>query len=139
MQVVFDMTENIAITWRRIPERYRMEGSVCKTCDTKYFPPRKFCMACRRKGKIEMFKFSGNGKIFTFSEVFVPPAGYELEAPYVLAIIDLDEGAQITGQVVGVHGNDVKIGDRVEMMLRRILDDGEEGLIHYGYKFRLVK
>lgn len=133
------MTENIAITWRRIPERYRLEGTQCATCKKKYFPPRKFCMQCRRKGKIESFRFSGNGKVFSFSEVFVPPAGYELEAPYVLAIIELEEGARVTGQIVGVSDADVKIGDKVEMILRKILDEGEEGLIHYGYKFRLVK
>lgn len=96
-------------------------------------------MQCRRKGKIESFRFSGNGKVFSFSEVFVPPAGYELEAPYVLAIIELEEGARVTGQIVGVSDADVKIGDKVEMILRKILDEGEEGLIHYGYKFRLVK
>ena len=133
------MPETIAITWRRIPERCRMEGAQCLTCEQKFFPPRKFCPTCRRKGKIEGFRFSGNGTIFTFSEVFVPPAGYELEAPYLLAIIELDEGARITGQVVGVSDADVKIGDRVEMIFRKILEDGPEGLIHYGYKFRLVK
>ena len=135
------MAENIAITWRRIPERYRMEGSCCNTCSAKFFPPRKFCPSCRRKGKIESFKFSGKGRIHTFSEVHVPPSGYELEAPYVLAIIELEEGggAMVTGQVVGISDADVKIGDNVEMIFRKILDDGQEGLLHYGYKFRLSK
>ena len=34
---------------------------------------------------------------------------------------------------------DVKIGDPVEVVFRKIQEDGEEGLIHYGFKFRLVK
>ena len=34
---------------------------------------------------------------------------------------------------------DVKIGDCVEMVFRKIMEDSDEGLIHYGYKFRLTR
>jgi len=79
------------------------------------------------------------GKIYSFTEVTAGPAGFELEVPYVLAIIELSEGPRLTAQVVGVGEKDVKIGDSVEMIFRRIMEDSEEGLIHYGYKFRLLK
>lgn len=133
------MVENLAITWRRIPERYRLIGTQCKTCEKKYFPPRKFCAACRRKGKIENFQFSGRGKVFSFSEVHSAPAGLELEVPYVLAIVELAEGSRLTTQLVDCLGKDVKIGSPVEVVFRKIRSDDPEGLIHYGYKFRLVK
>lgn len=133
------MTENIAITWRRIPERYRMAGTQCKTCGKKFFPPRKFCQVCRRKGRIEAFDFSGRGKIFSFTEVHSAPAGLELEVPYVLAIVELEEGSRLTTQVVDCTAADVKLGDPVEVVFRKIRSDDPEGLIHYGYKFRLVK
>ncbi len=133
------MAENIAITWRRIPERYRLEGAQCANCQTKYFPPRKFCPACRRKGQIEPYRFSGKGKVYSFSEIFSPPSGFELEAPYVLAIVQLEEGPKLTAQVVDCIDADVKIGSPVEMIFRKIKEDGGEGPIHYGYKFRLVK
>ena len=133
------MAENIAITWRRIPERYRLDGNKCTTCKTNYFPPRKFCPVCRRKGVIEPMHYSGKGKVYSFSEIFSPPAGFELEAPYVLAIIELEEGPRLTAQVVNCHDADVKIGSPVEMIFRKIKEDGQEGPIHYGYKFRLAK
>ena len=132
-------SENLAITWRRIPERYRLTGSACETCKTNYFPTRKLCPKCRRKGKIVMKQFSGKGTVYSFTEVTAGPAGFELEVPYVLAIVELSEGPRLTAQVVGVSEKDVSIGVPVEMIFRKIMEDSKEGLIHYGYKFRLLK
>ena len=104
------MKESISLTWRRIPERYKMLGSHCTTCDSHYFPPRKVCPRCRRKGKIEPFEFSGNGKIYSFTEIHAAPAGFENQVPYVMAIVELDEGTRCTGQVVGATCKVLKIG-----------------------------
>jgi len=133
------MAENIAITWRRIPERYRLAGTQCMTCKTKFFPPRKLCPACRRKGKIESCAFAGKGKIFSFSEVHSAPAGLEIGIPYVPAIVQLEEGPKLTTQLVDCREKDVAIGAPVEVVFRRIRSDDPEGLLHYGYKFRLAK
>lgn len=133
------MRQSIPLTWRRIPERYRLIGSTCATCQTRYFPKRNVCPKCRRKGKVEDFVFSGKGKIFSFTQIDVAPAGFEDQVPYVLAIIELKEGARITGQVVDCRASDLKIGDAVEPVFRVIQRDDPEGLIHYGFKFRLVK
>ena len=132
-------SENLAITWRRIPERYRLLGTYCGNCKTNYFPARKLCTKCRRKGIISPKQFSGKGKIYSYSELSSGPAGFELAAPYLLAIVELDEGPKLTAQVVGVKDSDVKVGDCVEMVFRKIQEDSKEGLIHYGYKFRLCK
>ena len=132
-------SENLAITWRRIPERYRLTGSACETCRTSYFPTRKLCPKCRRKGKIVSKQFCGRGKVYSFTEVSSGPVGFELEAPYVLAIVELEEGPRLTAQVVGICEKDVKIGDSVVMVFRKIMEDSDEGLIHYGYKFRLTR
>jgi len=132
------MKESIPLTWRRIPERYRMLGVKCTTCKTYYFPRRPVCPKCRRKGKLEEVRYSGKGKIFSFTEISAPPVAFEDQAPYVLAIIELDEGARITGQVVDVSAKDVKIGASVDQVFRVIQRDDPEGLIHYGFKFKLV-
>src|SRR3989338_5292329 len=133
------MKESIPLTWRRIPERYRLLGTQCLTCNIKYFPKRNVCPTCRRKGKITEFQFAGKGKIYSFTEIYAPPAGFEDQAPYVLAIIELDEGAKLTSQIVDAHSKDVKIGDSVQAVFRILQKDDPEGLIHYGFKFRLVK
>ena len=133
------MKESIPLTWRRIPERYRLKGSKCATCSTHYFPPRIVCQKCRRKGKIAPFFFSGNGSVYSFTEISSPASGFESQVPYVLAIIELDEGARLTGQIVDARKENVNIGNRVEAVFRKIQSDDPEGLIHYGFKFRLMK
>jgi len=128
---------NIAITWRRIPEKYCLVGSICRTCSSKYFPLRKFCPKCRRKGKIEKYVFKPYGKIYSYTVVHSPPAGFELESPYILAIVELDEGPRLTAQIV--DSSSIEVGDRVEMVFRIIKREDPEGLITYGYKFRKIQ
>lgn len=133
------MKESIPLTWRRIPERYRLLGSKCATCGTHYFPKRSICPKCRRKGKMETVEYSGRGKVYSYTEISAPPMGFDDQAPYVLAIIELDEGAaHVTGQIVDARATDVKIGSRVEKVFRVIQRDDPEGLIHYGFKFKLA-
>ncbi len=82
-------------------------------------------------------QFSGKGRIYSFTEVHSPPEGFEEQAPYVLAIVELEEGARVMGQIVDVKKEDVKIGQEVEAVFRVIQRDDPEGLIHYGFKFRV--
>jgi uncharacterized protein len=132
------MKESIPLTWRGIPERYRLLGVLCENCGKHYFPKRSVCPKCRRKGKLVEFKYSGKGSIYSFTEVTAPPENFEDQVPYLLAIVELDEGAKLTAQIVDAHKKDVKIGSRVDMVFRMIQKDDPEGLIHYGFKFRLV-
>ena len=133
------MRESIPINWRRIPERYRMEGTKCDNCKKFYFPPRKVCPNCRRKGKIVPYTFSGKGKIYSYSTVFAGPIGFETSTPYIIAIIKLDEGAKVLGQIVDINEKDIQIGDKVDMVFRKIQQHDPEGVINYGFKFRKVK
>lgn len=132
------MKASIPLTWRRMPERYRLMGSKCTTCGTNYFPRRNVCPTCRRKGRLEDVRYSGRGKVYSFTDINSPPMGFEEQVPYVLAIIELEEGAKITGQIVDAAIGQVSIGSKVENVFRVIQRDDPEGLIHYGFKFRLV-
>jgi len=67
--------------------------------------------------------------------VLDPPQGYEAQAPYVIALVKLDEGPMLTAQLTDLDG-EPEIGMRVEMVTRKLRTDGEEGMIVYGYKFR---
>jgi uncharacterized OB-fold protein len=125
--------------WREISNRYNLIGTKCGNCNKALFPPRYLCPNCRRIGKLEPYKLSGKGKIVTFTVIYVAPNGFEDQAPYALAIIELDEGPRLTAQVTDCDPNQIKIGDRVEMVFRRIGQDGEDGAIYYGYKARLLK
>jgi len=129
------MRESIPLNWRRIPERYRMIGVRCETCNKAYFPKRSLCPKCRRKGKITEVEFTGKGKVYSFTEVSSPPEGFEDQVPYILAVIELEEGAKLTGQIVDAHKDDVEIGTPVERVLpppigEPMLLTPAEGIMH---------
>jgi uncharacterized OB-fold protein len=45
--------------------------------------------------------FLGQGKIVTFTVIRYPPAGFESESPYVVALIDIEAGPRVIGRVIG--------------------------------------
>lgn len=125
--------------WRHIQQRYNLIGSKCTTCGKVFFPPRVICPDCRRKGNIENIKFSGKGKIHTYSVIRSPSDEFKTIAPYAVAIVELDEGAKLTAQLVDCDVDNIEVGDPVEMVFRKISEDGPDGVISYGFKFKIVK
>jgi scaffold protein (connect acetoacetyl-CoA thiolase and HMG-CoA synthase) len=124
--------------WRLRKQRYGLVGEVCPHCDAKLFPPRDICPECGQEAKTA-YNFSGRGEVYSFTTVYEPPAGYEESAPYTVALVKLEEGPLITAQLTDLEGRKVEIGTPVEMVTRRLRQDGDErGLIVYGYKFRPV-
>ncbi len=85
----------------------------------------------------EQFTFAGTGEIYSFTTLQEAPAGFDELAPYVLALVKLDEGTIVTAQLTDVDGP-VAIGDRVEMVTRKLTTEGARGMIVYGYKFRKI-
>jgi uncharacterized OB-fold protein len=130
---------SLPLLWRKFPERYLMQGNKCETCGTAFFPARKLCPNCRRKGKLVPEKMPHSGKIITFTEVFSAPYGFEMETPYFIAIIKLSNGAKILSQVVDSKKEKIKIGTEVKRVFRKISDIDPEGPIAYGYKFKVVE
>ena len=111
-------------------------GEVCPHCDYKIFPPRDVCPNCGDEAK-ELYTFSGKGEVYSYTTVYEAPAGYDTNAPYTVALIKLEEGPMLTAQLTDVDNDAVQIGMPVEMVTRKLRNDGaERGLIVYGYKFR---
>ena len=131
------MMEALPLLWRRIPERYNMLGSKCLTCGTPYFPQRKLCPKCRRKGNIVKEMMPEEGTIYSFTEVHTGPKGFEQETPYFLAMVELTNGVRVLSQLVDSPKEKVAIGTPVKRVFRKISEDGEEGIIAYGYKFKI--
>ena len=77
--------------------------------------------------------------MFSFTTIYEAPTGYDANAPYTVAIVKLNEGPMVTAQLTDVGDNQVEIGMPVEMVTRKMRNDGDErGMIVYGYKFRPV-
>ncbi|WOF16716.1 Zn-ribbon domain-containing OB-fold protein [Methanoplanus sp. FWC-SCC4] len=120
--------------WRKQPQRYNLIGTKCETCGTHYFPPRTLCPKCRREGKIVEHKFKGTGKVVTFSIIRTTSEEYDIQTPFPVAIIELDEGTRMTAPVV-CDINEIHIGMPVKSTFRKIVSDGPSGTIVYGTKF----
>lgn len=129
---------SIPLFWRLKKSKYSLIGTTCKTCKQVFFPPKTLCPDCRRKGVIEDFKFSGNGEIISYTIIHVPPDGFEHFTPYAIGLIKLFEGANLSGQIVGDPAK-IDIGKKVKPVFRKMYEDGEGGVIHYGIKFEIVE
>ena len=131
------MSSTTARFWREIPSRYNLIGSKCGNCQKTFFPPRILCPECHRKsvGKMESTKLPEVGEVVTYSTVHNAPKGFEMQVPYVMAIIKMGDDVRLTAQIVDCAHEDIRIGMKVRAVLRKINADGNTGAIHYGYKF----
>jgi len=89
----------------------------------------------RHSNRFELY-FSGLGEVYSFTTIHSAPEGFEEFVPYVVALVKLEEGVMITSQLTDVSPDEVYIGLKVEMVTRKLSEQGERGIINYGYKFR---
>jgi uncharacterized OB-fold protein len=95
----------------------KLLGLKCKQCSTITVPPKIACEKCSSTD-MDIIELSGKGKIQTFTTVFVPPEGREVETPYIIAIVELNEGPWIMGNLTGLDPNKVTMeimGKKVKM------------------------
>ncbi|OGO45820.1 MAG: transcriptional regulator, partial [Chloroflexi bacterium RBG_16_63_12] len=112
--------------WRLQQQRYGLIGEICPHCEEKIFPPRDVCPNCAQEAKTP-YVFSGKGEVFSYTTVYDAPEGYEGNAPYTVALIKLEEGPLVTAQLTDVDNGKVEIGTPVEMVTRKLREDGERG------------
>ena len=77
------------------------------------------------------------GVVESFTIVYVPPIGFENQAPYFVALARFGK-EKITAQIVDCDIKEVAIGSPVEVVLRRVKHSDREGVIPYGAKFKLI-
>jgi len=120
--------------WREIPQRYRYEAAKCKKCEKVFFPPRRVCSQCGTR-EFEKTQLPQEGKVETFTVIRVAPTGFSDEVPYAVGIVSLPGGIKVTAQIVDCDPTRLTIGDRVRLEFRKIRQDGDSGILCYGYKF----
>lgn len=123
--------------WRLNLQRYQLVGERCEHCGEPIIPPRDICPACARLAQ-KTHVFTGMGTLYSYTTVLDAPAGFEEQAPYVLALVKLDEGPLISAQLTDLGDTQIELGMPVEMVTRKLRTDGDKGIIVYGYKFRPI-
>jgi uncharacterized OB-fold protein len=77
-----------------------------------------------------------NGILLTFTQINHPPKNFRNYAPYLIGIVELEDGTKILAQITDAKLEDLKIGMSVCAVFRKFFEDGEKGTIQYGVKFK---
>jgi uncharacterized OB-fold protein len=131
---------SIPTYWKALPQRYCLIGLKCKNCGTINFPARDVCLGCGKKTEYEPTPLRRHGKIYSYTIISAggaPPEFSEQErlaGSFGIAVVELEGGPRIIGQMTDCKPNEISIGMEVEAVFRRIYED--DGVIRYGIKFR---
>ena len=100
----------------------RLLIQACPHCGHRQFYPRALCTACGDTP--EWLECSGRGTVHTFTVIRqMGMRPFRDELPYVVAMVELEEGPLIMGNVTGCDPDTVRIGLPVEAHFVRAADD----------------
>jgi len=93
----------------------------CNACGDLRFPPGPACPSCGALDRGHVVA-AGTGTVFSYVVHRHPPVpGKEL--PIVIALVDLDEGVRMVGEVADVAPEEIRIGMRLRADFNRVDDD----------------
>lgn len=109
----------------------KIMGSRCQKCGVKALPPRPICVSCYGT-QMEWVEFKGEGKLAAFTDIVVAPPfmakeGYGKNNPYVVGVVELNEGVKIVARLTGINAKkpeEIKVGMPLKA---EIIEGGPEG------------
>jgi uncharacterized protein len=111
--------------WNAARER-RLLIRKCSACGQLHFMPRHLCPVCW-SDLLEWVESKGTGTVHSFTVIRrAPMAAFASRVPYVIALIELDEGPRMIANVLGEDALSVRIGDRVKVTFE---DRGDGAMI----------
>lgn len=90
----------------------------CDDCEERFFPPLPACPRCLGD-RLRWVASSGRGVVYSYSVVHRPQVP-SLAVPYVVAIVELEEGWRMATNVVDCPPEDVAVGLAVRVSFRRV-------------------
>ena len=100
----------------------RLMGSRCKRCGATAFPPRADCHACL-SGDFEFVEVSGKGTLVTYTKIVAAPTGFEDLAPYMIGVVELDEGVRMMVPLQNITVDSAKLGMRLRVCWQKLSDE----------------
>ena len=96
-------------------QRHELYVQRCGACGALRYYPRALCPRCL-SDHIEWVLSSGRGTVYTYTVTYQNlAAGFRDALPYVLAYVELDEGARLLTNIVDCSPEQVRIGLPVEV------------------------
>ena len=102
----------------------KIEGTVCKDCGGKFFPPRADCAKCFSKN-MGWFEMPKKGKLETFTTAHYAPVGFEGDPPYTMGVVDFGDGMKLFARMAkDINPDEIKVG--MDVSIRSLkYDDGQ--------------
>ena len=113
----------------------RLLGAVCDDCGTVLVPPRPACYACGSR-EVYVEEQPRAGEVVSYTAVHTPPPAFAEDAPYTVAIVELDSGARLTGRVEAPY-DDVEIGTPVRLTVREPTEREKEAALSHEEEWPL--
>ena len=121
------MTPDTQFFWDGLRE-HRLLLQRCTSCGTLRHPPRPMCPACNELGW-DRVESAGRGTVHSFVMPQHPQFPF-LTYPYIVALVDLDEGTRLVTNLVDVAPGDVEIDMPVEVTFVEF----ENGLVLHQFR-----
>jgi uncharacterized OB-fold protein len=98
----------------------------CTDCGKPHFYPRSLCPHCG-SARLEWKQVSGAGTLYSYTIVNrAPSPAFAPDVPYIVGIVELDEGPHLMSNVVGCAPDAAKIGMKLKVEFR---DAGEDTVL----------
>lgn len=103
--------------------RERLVACRCAGCAHWFLPPARICPSCL-SDRVSLEQTSGRGRLYSFIVVHRPqhPAFAE-DAPYNVAIVELNEGPRMHTRIVGAEPASFRIGMELEVTFEKVDDE----------------
>jgi uncharacterized OB-fold protein len=104
-------------SYEQFLNEWKIMGTKCTRCGALALPPRPICVSCYSI-ELEWTEFKGTGKLAAFTSITVAPPnlakeGYGRNNPYVVGVVELDEGVKTVARIVGIDAKkpeQIKVG-----------------------------
>lgn len=85
----------------------------------------------------KLHKYLGKqGRLIVWTKIFVAPLGFEHQTPYIVGIVQLEDGERLPAQVVDYPEESLKVNQQVKVVIRKIGKAKAEDVIEYGIKVK---
>ncbi len=94
----------------------------CQDCQAFNFYPKLYCAECL-SSNLEWVRACGKGKVYSYMTVYAfQPSEFAEDVPYVVAIVELDEGVRMMSNVIGCQPEEVRCDIRVEVVFEKVTE-----------------
>jgi uncharacterized OB-fold protein len=129
------------VPFLKIPEKGEpyLEGLRCSACKAVFLGARDVCAKCGARKQLDPLRLSNKGELYVYSITYRSFPG--VETPYVSAVVDLDGGGTVKGNLIGIEPDPkkIKMGMRVDVVYQVAPRKDREGNEYLTYYFQPAK